>query len=268
MTAAGAVTVVHSFTDGSDGGLPSGRLAGDADGNLYDTASAGGTSGYGVIYRVATDGMLSVLHSFDGDEGGSPDGGLERDGAGNLYGATLFSRFTSAGAVFQLAPDGTLIVRKTFHNTNRKKGAFPYGGVVRDAAGNLYGTTEEGGDPNCNGLLGCGVVYRIAPSGKFKLLHAFSDGTDGGFPVAGLLRTGKRNLYGTTSTGGGSCNCGTLFRIASDGTFSVVHTFAGGKNDGAKPVARLIEDENGNLYGTTTAGGSGGSGVVFSLSAK
>ncbi len=140
-------------------------------------------------------------------------------------------------------------------------------GLVADSGGNLYGTTLFGGKKCVPG--GCGTVFRLAPDGAETVLHAFSGRFDGKFPRARMAMDGTGNLYGTTSEGGEGCppnrdGCGTVFKIAPDGTESILYAFHGG-SDGSNPTAGLILDDAGNLYGTTLYGGAFGDGVVFAL---
>jgi len=145
---------------------------------------------------------------------------------------------------------------------------------ILDKAGNLYGTTSEGGGgTNCLGSSGCGTVFELAPDGTETVLHAFQGGTDGAFPVASLLIDKDGNLYGTTEEGGSDgCNsygCGIVFKVAPDGTETVLYAFQGGI-DGAEPESGLIVDKAGDFYGTTAGGGGygcdeGGCGTVFEL---
>jgi uncharacterized repeat protein (TIGR03803 family) len=168
--------------------------------------------------------------------------------------------------VFKLSPTGAETV---LHSFNGADGAVPDSGfLVLDKAGNLYGTTNGGGAHNH------GVVFKLSPTGTETVLHSFTEGADGAYPVAGLLRDAARNLYGTTD-GGGAHNQGVVFKLSpcdSGYDFSVVHSFTGGA-DGGGPTGDLIQDAAGNLYGTTGSGGSstcllgaGNCGVVFKLS--
>src|ERR1700731_2146000 len=133
------------------------------------------------------------------------------------------------------------------------KGAGPTGSLIRDKAGDLFGTTRFGGGSGCGGD-GCGVVFELTPKGKERVLHSFADGNDGVFPNGGLVEDKKGNLYGTTGYGGGSgCSgggCGVVFKVASDRTESILYTFTGG-SDGGHPNGSLFADKAGNLYGTT-----------------
>jgi uncharacterized repeat protein (TIGR03803 family) len=158
----------------------------------------------------------------------------------------------------------TYEVLHQFHGKdgNGKNGSTPLAGVVRDAAGNLYGTTEQGGDINCVlplKAVGCGVVFKLSPTGKETVLHTFTGGADGAGPNAGLIRDAAGNLYGTTIVGGNS-NSGTVFKVDTRGKETVLYAFTD-EADGAIPMAGVIRDTAGNLYGTT----SNGFGVVFKL---
>jgi uncharacterized repeat protein (TIGR03803 family) len=149
-------------------------------------------------------------------------------------------------------------------------GEFPKSGLIADAAGNLYGTTESGGDSNC----GCGTVFEIpAGGGSDKVLYSFAGGSDGANPVAGVVRDAKSNIYGTTEMGGGTgkgCRkvmfadgCGTVFKLTPGGKESVLFAFS--LESGQLPEAPLLFGSNGVLYGTTTTGGKHKDGVVFKV---
>jgi uncharacterized repeat protein (TIGR03803 family) len=219
----------------------------------------------------------TILYSFNGgSDGAKPEFNLIADKAGSLYGATtagggsaecFFSDSIGCGAIFKLAPDGTESVVYAFQGGS--DGAEPFD-IIWGSRGNILGTTAVGG-ANVRGGAGCGTVFRLAPNGTKRVLHAFLDGSDGCHP-AGLIRDRAGNLYGVTGDGGGTgCDtgCGTVFKIASRGTYSVLYRFAG-DSDGFQPFG-LIADESGNLYGTTVAGGGlgcpggGGCGTIFKL---
>jgi uncharacterized repeat protein (TIGR03803 family) len=235
----GTVTVLHSFTGfPSDGAVPLADLIADSSGNLYGTTYIGGGSGYGVVFKVSADGTsYTVLHSF---EAGTPVSGLIADSSGNLYGTRFGSGEAicfACGTVFKLSPDGTETQLHIFCTTDCSDGQFPYGGVIADRAGNLYGTTYSGGVSGCLRSEGCGVVFKLSPGGVFTVLHFFTGFPgDGGNPQAGLIADRSGNLYGTTYHGGGpsSCGefygaplgCGTVFKLAGTG-FVVPVAFAG-----------------------------------------
>ncbi|MGD0191209.1 MAG: choice-of-anchor tandem repeat GloVer-containing protein [Rhizomicrobium sp.] len=143
-------------------------------------------------------------------------------------------------------------------------GAYPAGTLVMDKSGNLYGTTSGGGGSlACGSENGCGTVFKIAPDGSESVLHAFQGGADQGVPMAGLAMDREGNLYGTTF-GGTGIGYGTVFKIAPDGTETIMHSFGPGA-DGQNPSAPMIMDKRGNFYGTTTAGGDYGKGTIFEI---
>lgn len=266
-TAHAGVTVLHAFAGGNDGINPQAGLIADKAGNLYGTTVEGGngcSGGYtcGTVFELAPDGTETVLHAFTGgNDGYFPQAALIQDKAGNLFGTTDEGGANyGGGTVFKLAPDGTETVLHTF--TGGNDGDSPQAGLVEDKAGNLYGTTTIGG-AGCGNRYstGCGTVFEVAPDGTETVLHAFAGGNDGFSPRAGLILDKAGNLYGTTTEGGGAgCEyygCGTVFKIAPDGTETVLYAFAGG-NDGEEPEAGLIEDKAGNFYGTTAMGGGTG----------
>jgi len=137
-------------------------------------------------------------------------------------------------------------------------GANPYAGLVRDAAGNLYGTTFDGG------AYGYGTVFKVDPTDQETVLHSFTGGNDGGAPYGGLVRDKAGNLYGTTYQGGGS-GVGTVFKMDTSGTETVLYSFTGTSGDGCYPSGGLLRDGMGNLYGTTANCGNSGAGTVFKV---
>jgi uncharacterized repeat protein (TIGR03803 family) len=283
ITPDGTETVIYSFLGRPDGAFPnSGSLIIDADGNLVGTTTAGGRhtghAGCGTIFKVTPSGSESVLHSFDCSRGGRiPESGVVEDKAGNLYGTTTWGGHTGChgndgcGVVYKLAANGTYAVLYSF--TGGADGGIPSGALTLDEAGNLYGTTQTAGDLSCKSGLGCGTVFEISAGGAETTLHIFEGGTaDGIQPLGGLLRDGAGDLYGTTIYGGIGNNgtgCGIVFKLAPDGTETILHTFAGGA-DGQAPYAGLTADGSGNLYGTTWLGGSSanygyGLGTVYEI---
>jgi uncharacterized repeat protein (TIGR03803 family) len=267
-------TILYNFTGGVDGAFPQGTLIRDSDGNLYGTTINGGVGDYGTVFKVDTTGKEIVLHSFAGTTDGiDPYGGVIRDSAGNFYGTTLFGGAgkgcpDTCGTVFKVDHKGKETVLYSF--TLGSDGTNPYDGVILDSTGNLYGTTQQGGDPNCNPPTGCGTVFRLNKNGTEKVLYSFTGGSDGAYPRAGVIRDAMGNLYGAASYGGDyNCDpiegCGTVFKLNKNGDLTVLHQFAGGK-DGAYPYyGSLVIDASGNLYGTTFGGGASGYGVVFKL---
>jgi len=207
---------------------------------------------------------FTVLYTFTGGADGSfPQAGLVRDKRGNLYGTTAqggssTNCFLGCGVVFKLDTSGNETVLHTF--TNTPDGALPLAALVRDKAGNLYGTTASGGTSVY------GTIFKLDTTGNETVRYSFAGAPDGTVPQAGLLRDKAGNLYGTTFSGGstnaGPQNAGTVFKLDSSGDETVLHSFTRSP-DGAFPQAGLVRDKAGNLYGTTTFGGSlnRGSGV-------
>jgi len=278
LTKTGQETVLYNFTGGADQGFPAGGLVRDSAGNFYGTTQHGLRSGAGSVYEVTPTGQVTTLHSFTGGtDGGYPLATLIRDSSGNLCGTASSGGNLSCnsgagcGVVFKVDSAGNETVLYSFNAIGG--GQFPVGSLVRDSAGNLYGTTPTGGDTSCNAPFGCGVVFRVDPTGKETVLHKFSGGTDGSFPEAGLIRDAQGNLYGTTAEGGGSgclgIGCGTIFKV-NRSVETVLYRFSGSPADGSYPNANLLRDSAGNLYGTTRYGGNTacaplGCGMVFKV---
>lgn len=267
--------VLYYFKGGSDGHYPNASLIADDSGNLYGTTYFGGAANAGTVFKLAPDGTETLLHVFTGypTDGALPQANLTSDGEGNLFGTTRGGGAPiSWGTIFKLTPDGTETVLYNF--AGGSDGAYPYAGLTADAAGNLYGTTYYGGGTGCTNNYGCGTVFRLAPDGTESVLHAFAGGNDGANPAAGVILDSAGNLYGTTIGGGAGCSgygCGIVFKIAPDGIETILHTFTGYPTDGSGPWGGLIKDKVGNLYGTTYVGGSGssrcyeGCGTVYEL---
>lgn len=318
-------TVLHTFTGGQDGGHPFGGLTEDSGGNFYGTTSLGGV-GYGTVYKLALKGSnwtVDPLYEFSGGSDGSgPQAGVVFGPHGTLYGTTQLGGSAGLGTVFELRPPGAVCravlcywdesvlhsftagsdglgpayATLTFDHAGNiygttgdggeggagiafeltesaggwaesilkdfslgAGGAYPLGGVIFDASGNLYGSTQEGGD-------GFGVVYQLVP-----MLNGFwaenvpldFDQTNGSYPFGNLIMDPSGNLYGSTG-GDGSSGGGTIFELTpSNGQWisSVLYNLSG--NEG--PVAGLSMDTGGNLYGTTYKDGADNAGMVFKL---
>ena len=204
---------------------------------------------------------FSVIHNFTGgSDGGNPLAGFAIDAAGILYGTTNAGGASGAGTVFKLTERGTEVVLHNF--TGGTDGANPEASLVIDAASNIYGTTIAGG------ASGAGTVFKVGRYGKETVLYSFTGGTDGAKPEAALTMDAAGNLYGTTTAGGSSGN-GTVFKLVAPKKGwkwkeKVLYSFGSG-TDGTIPVAGVTFDAAGNIYGTTSAGGSYGYGTVFQL---
>ena len=271
----GTETMVHAFRGGWDGAFPLGALIFDQAGNLYGTTSGGGRDcngsgiGCGTVFRIDPAGQKTTLHAFRGDRDGIyPAAELSLGADGNFYGTTANggidcdSTGQGCGIVFKLTPEGQETVLYRFEGGPH--GAYPAGGVTADAAGNLYGTTNNGG-VDCDGSGGCGVVFKVAADGTETALHVFAGGDDGMHPRATPLIDSEGNLFGTASSGGATQNeAGVVFRLRPGGAEKILYAFTGFK-DGGGPFSGLTQDASGNLYGTTYFGGRYYSGTVFEL---
>jgi len=256
LTQAQTYSALYTFQGGTDGSGPRAGLIRDGAGNLYGTTFAGDLNNDGVVFKVSATGTEKLLHSFDGADGSEPWSPLIRDSSGNFYGTTYSGGISGFGEVFKLDSKGNLTRLYCF--TGGADGANPRASLVRDSAGNLYGTTFMGG------ANGAGTIFKVMPSGVESVLYSFKNGADGAYPWAGLIRDSAGNLYGTTVSGGTS-NLGVVFKLSSTGSETVLHSFAGGA-DGTFPASgNLLRDSAGNLYGVTPQGGTPGYGVVYKV---
>ncbi len=290
-------TLLHRFhetfggTNGAGGGYPSSNLVFDKNGNLYGLASSGGGTGCdgagcGIVYELSPNpaGVWkeTVLYAFQGGaDGGYPAGKLVMDAAGNLYGTTPQYGSSGFGVAFELSPTSGGWVQTVLHAfTGGSDGEVPYSGLTFDGAGKLYGTTQSGG------ALGKGTVFQLSPGtgGTWSnaVLYSFAGGTaDGSAPLSSVVFDTAGNLYGTTYGGGGKSagGYGTVFELTpgTGGTWSetVLRTFYSSSDGstgpgGGYPYSSVVLDAAGNVYGTTSLGGSTppGAGVVFKLSRK
>jgi uncharacterized repeat protein (TIGR03803 family) len=279
-------TVLYNFCSQDncdDGHGPSSRLIFDQAGNLYGTTSSGGTQYYGVVFKLSPSSSgwtETVLHNFPmgQDDGYEPQSDLIFDQAGNLYGTTPYGGAQSGGIVFKLTPGSggqwTEAVLHSFKSGGHEP-SEPAGGLVFDASGNLYGTTESGGSGKFCLPDGCGIVFQLTPrsGGKWaeSVVHQFAASTDGAWPVASLIIDQSGNLYGTTglsaySHGDYLYPAGSVFELtpASSGWIETIHQFR--PVDGGAPQANIVSDAAGNLYGTTAGYGTSENGSVFELS--
>jgi uncharacterized repeat protein (TIGR03803 family) len=292
-------TVLYSFCSQSnciDGANPQNGLIFDRQGALYGTTGAGGSSGDGTVFKLTppaagqTQWTETVLYSFQDTPDGANPSSVIFDQGGALYGTAVAGGSSNCaggcGTVFKLTPPAAGQTQWTesvlYSFQGGTDGVYPSAGVIFDRQGALYGTTLEGGSPNCNG--GCGTVFKLAPPAAGEqqwtesVLYSFQGGSDGIGPYAGLIFDREGALYGTTSEGGGpGFGYGTVFKLAppaagqAQWTETVLYSFPGG-TDGATPYAGLIFDQQDALYGTTLGGGSstceGGCGTIFKLARR
>jgi uncharacterized repeat protein (TIGR03803 family) len=282
----GTTKIVHTFTGGSDGGAPSGRLTLFRDGNYYGTTTSGAL-GYGTVYRITPAGQFSTIYAFSGGaDGGSPQAGLalsvnlgeralaavgdtasaivERIAATSpqyvapyLYGTTSTAGANGVGTIFRISPAGYLETLYSF--TDGLDGGVPVARLTSDLQGDLFGSTTVGGSA------GNGVIFELSRrSTTPRVIHDFGDGTTGAEPVAELTYGLNRVLYGTASQGGAGGQ-GDVFQITITpfGGFSDIHDFGGA--DGSDPEGALVDGGDHKLYGTTINGGANDQGVLFSI---
>jgi uncharacterized repeat protein (TIGR03803 family) len=255
------LTTLHSF-NGGDGRSPEAALVQGSDGNFYGTTLLGGAHLKGTVFKIDATGSLTTLHSFSGSpgDGAVPFAGLVQGSDGNFYGTTASGGAFFQGTVFRMTPSGAITVLHSF-NSFFSEGAVPFAELVQGSDGNFYGTTASGGEHFQ------GTVFRITPAGGITVLHSFSGyPSEGGVPFAGLVQGSDGNLYGTTALGGAHFK-GTVFKIDATGSLTTLHSFSGSPNDGANPVAGLVQGSDGNFYGTTAFGGAQVKGTVFNIDA-
>jgi uncharacterized repeat protein (TIGR03803 family) len=314
----GTYASLYSFT-GTDGSQPFAGLVQGRDGNFYGTTQLGGTggqNGFGTVFAISPNGVLTNLYSFDLFHGAYPQAGLVQGGDGDFYGTTagggpyggLFG--IGYGTVFKISTNGVLADLYSF--TGGNDGVGPSAGLVQGRDGFFYGTagggtngngtifkistngvltslyaftgTNDGGGPNelvqgsdgyfygttyAGGTNGIGTVFKINTNGALTSLYSFTGGMDGFRPQAGLVQGSDGNFYGTTREGGNTnlnsgLGYGTVFAVTTNGKLTSLYSFTGG-NDGAYPLAGLVQGSDGSFYGTTDAGGRVGAGTIFRL---
>ncbi len=263
--------MLHAFSGySSDGARPYAPVVRDKADNLYGTTAEGGTDGdclgdavgCGTIFKIDTAGNGTVLYNFPR----SPDGcfpfqGMSLDKSGNLYGtASWCGTEESYGTIFELQGAKNF---KLLYDFSGLDGDTPeYGNLIMDKSRNFYGVTTLGG------VDGTGVVYKVSPRRVESVLYDFSGApTDGCYPHGTLVQDESGNLYGTTSDCGPH-NLGTIWKLNKKGNETLLHKFAGGGKDGCNPLAGMVRDAKGNLYGVTYGCGAHNAGVLYELSAK
>jgi uncharacterized repeat protein (TIGR03803 family) len=287
ITLRGKLTTVYNFGQtNTDGAYPYAGLVQATNGNLYGTTSVGGTNFNGTVFKITPSGKLTTLYSFCAQfscfDGKTPYAELVQGIGGKLYGTTYEGGHgPDYGTIFSVTAGGMLT--PALHSFDYTHGAFPSAGLVQGTDGDFYGTTSgDGTNGSCNNENGCGTVFKINPDSRFTTLYNFcsqSGCADGAVPYAGLVQGTDGNFYGTTEYGGAGKNnpcsnagCGTVFKITPNGTLTILYTFClqSGCPDGSTPLAALVQDTNGEFYGTTSTGGNiaceYGCGTVFSLS--
>jgi uncharacterized repeat protein (TIGR03803 family) len=267
--AASATKLVYSFGGNADGEYTDTELVRDSAGNLYGTSVQGGVFGGGTVFQVSPAGVHTVLYDFTGGaDGGEPYKGVTLDAQGNLYGTAVTGGGGSCeggcGVVFKLSNDGGTWNQTVIHTFGGSDGSGPGSPVAIDKNGDVFGTTPTGG---ANGI---GVVYQLreeAGAWKFRVIHTFTGGDDGGGGSASrLLIDAAGNLYGVCTVGGAN-GFGTVFEMSQhQGQWQLTTLYAFKDSpDGALPYGGLIADKAGNFYGTTYYAGANDLGTVYQL---
>jgi uncharacterized repeat protein (TIGR03803 family) len=265
-------TTLHMFqNDGIDGEGPSGDLIFDSAGSIYGTTQYGGPHDRGVVYKLThTSGgwTESVLYSFSGPDGWQPSTGVVFDSAGNLYGTTYQGGSSNDGVIFELTPSGSGWTETVLHSfvnqAQSPEGSLPSAGLTPDGAGSFYGTTFSGGSGLCFGVygFGCGTVYH----GAGVTIYSFTEPglTPNGGPRGPVTLDAQGNIYGTTYQDGATLNGNVFMLTAGQLQYTSLYDFTG-VLDGRNPLGNVVRHSNGNLFGTTSQGGSHSAGTVWEI---
>ena len=246
MTPLGSLSNLVLF-NGTNGASPRAGLIQVPNGDFYGTTYNGGSNSAGTVFQLTTNGTLTTLVTLGNTNGAYPLGGLIQGRDGSFYGTTAIGGTNMGGTAFQAMTNGAIATLVSF-DVGGNAGKSPYAGLVQASDGSLYGTTYQGGT---NG--GYGTIFKLTTNGTFASLYSFSGTNDGANPYAGLAQGSDGNLYGTTFFGGTN-GYGTVFRFATNSTFTTLVSF--GNTNGAYPQAGVIQASDGNFYGTTSAGGA------------
>jgi uncharacterized repeat protein (TIGR03803 family) len=256
-------TTLASLDRSVSGASPQVGVIQGSDGYLYGTAAAGGTnnaatSTNGTVFKMSTNGDLIWAVGFNYADGYFPVGGLAQAGDGNLYGTTAFGGTDGYGTVFRISTNGVISNLYSFDVGRSTNGGYPEASLCVGTDGYLYGTssTNSAGDSD-------GTIFKMSTNGGTPIWSFQLTGSTGDVPLAGLVQGADGGLYGTTSTGGAS-DAGTIFRITTNEVFSLLYSFTNG-DDGADPVAGLVQGDDGQLYGTTSQGGKFDFGTIFKI---
>jgi len=251
-----ALTQIHIFSGGGDGGLALGGVILGKDANLYGTTEVGGSQEAGTAFRVIPgfSNLSTLLYFGGGYSGANPYARLVQGTNGYFYGTTSSGGTNGYGTVFRMTSSGGVSYLYSF--TGGADGESPLTGLTQGTDGNFYGVCYQGG---ANSL---GAIYKMSPTGAVTPIYEFTGATDGSYPYGDLVQGSDGNLYGTALDAGAD-GFGTVFRVTTNGTLSTVVSFD--ESDGAYPEAGLIQANDGNFYGTTLEGGTNGYGTVFQL---
>jgi uncharacterized repeat protein (TIGR03803 family) len=275
ITPGGTLTTLHNFcsqTDCTDGQYPDAGLVQATNGDFYGTTQ-GAANKRGTVFKITPNGTLTTLYRFCSQtnctDGALPNG-LVQDTNGDFYGTTDGGGTNNHGTVFKITPSGTLTTLYRFCSQTHCADGYGPTGLVQDTNGDFYGTTSSGGANRDKG-----TVFKITPGGTLTTLYSFCSimqgGCADGYDPQELVQATDGDLYGTTYFGGTN-NHGTVFKITPSGMLTTVYRFCSQSpcTDGSYPEAALVQDTNGDFYGTTVGGGANGTGgsggTVFRMS--
>src|SRR5665213_2257491 len=257
------------------GTRPEAGLAAASDGNFYGTTYAGGSLGFGGVFKISPNGAFTNMYSFtNGYDGEYPTAAVLQGNDGALYGTASSGGGEGgrpgqvyAGTVFKISTNGALTKLYSFTGfitivETDSEGGDPKAPLAQGSDGSFYGTTQIGGS-RTNSAVDYGTVFKIDTNGTLTSLYSFTNGNDGAYPEASLLQGSDGNFYGTTYSGGTN-GLGTVFEWRTNGALTSLYSFTG-YNDGANPKASLVQAGDGSFYGTTYLGGPNGGGTVFRL---
>jgi uncharacterized repeat protein (TIGR03803 family) len=256
ISPSGTYTIVRSLSINTDGGRPNGKLIQATDGNFYGVNYAGGTYGYGTIFKLTTAGVYTVLRAFNyKPDGGNSYGSVMQARDGNLYGMTYWGGNNNSGTIFKITTAGVYTVLR--HLASATDGAYPRGDLIQATDGHLYGLISSGG-LNYNG-----TAFRITTAGAFTVLKALSASVEGGNPSGSLIQGTDGFLYGLAANMSGGFT-GSVFRMTTSGSTLVMKKFTLA-TDGGYPAGSLFQNTDGALYGMTTQGGQNFTGTIFKI---
>ncbi len=251
ITVAGKATQLYTL--GSDGATPYAGLTLSTDGDLYGTTGFGGKSyNSGVLFNISPNGTYTVLHEFSGSDGAIPEAYPIQASDGNFYGTTIGTGGQST--IYKYTLGGSFSTIYTFDEAH---GQYVTAALTEGSDGNLYGTAVNGG------AHGWGTLFKLAKSGVLLWYYSFPGGTGGAFPYSALLQASDGKLYGTTVEGGVGTGCGTVFALDQEGKVSILYAFKNAA-DGCSPYG-VMQATDGNFYGATDQGGTGGAGGAGTL---
>ncbi len=257
FTPAGKMNPLYSFMNKNDGCFPYGGLTLGTDGSFYGTTSAGGSVGAGTVFKIASSGKFTPLHTFNGTTEGVPADVPPIQGLdGNYYGTTSDGGLEVFGTVYKMTPSGNLTVIYTFPGTSGL--AYPMG-VTLGTDGNFYGTALGGGVNRFGG------VFKISPQGTLTVLHSFSGTPDGETPKGAIIQATDGNFYGTTEAGGAN-GFGSIYKMTPAGVLTIIHSFNETDGLGLHPLAGLVQATDGKFYGA--AANNTSSGVIFQITSS